>query len=43
VLATGSASFKLLKDSLEARLKDLNDWADVSNAVDSYSLASTVN
>lgn len=38
-LATGSASLKLVKDSLEARLKDLNDWAEVTTAVDNHSLA----
>ena len=35
-LATGSASFKLLKDSLQMRLKDLDDWAKVTTAVDAY-------
>jgi NADP-dependent 3-hydroxy acid dehydrogenase YdfG len=35
-LAVGSASYNMMKASLEARLQNLADWADASLAVDSF-------
>ena len=36
-LAVGSSSYDMIKASLESRLKDLEDWTDVSRAADSFS------